>query len=221
MSIGRRSWLRVVLPLLAAVIVVAAFLIVSRAPVARLQHVLVTTQALAAGTVLTAADVSEATTPTLAVGDLTAVQNAIGQTLTVPLAAGEHIRQEDLVPPLSAALTQELPVGERAVTVSLTAVAAVGFQLVPGNRVDVIATFGASSGPKNAPLSDLVLSNVLILRVAAPATGATNGLITLELTPTQVATLELSQQLGSITLALRPARDHVPASALQEVTVLP
>lgn len=221
MSIGRRSWLRVLLPLLAALIVVAAFLIVTKVPSPKQQQVLIATRALAAGTVLTAADVTEMSTTVVSPGDLLVAQAALGQALTVPLAAGERIRQEDVVPPLTAPLILQLPLGERAVTVSLTAVAAVGFQLSAGNRVDIFATFGASSGPPNAPLSDLVLADVLVLGVTPPATGATNGLVTLELTPTQAATLELSQQLGSLTLALRPARDRLPASALSEVTALP
>ncbi len=221
MSIGRRSWLRVVLPLLAALVVAAVFLVVTKPAAPKEQQVLVTTQALSAGTVLTSADLTEQATTVLSPGDLTVAQVALGQALTVPLAAGERVRQEDLVAPLTAPLVQELPVGERAVTVSLTPVAAVGFQLSVGDRVDILATFGASSGPAKAPLSDLVLSDILVLRVAAPAAGGTNGLITLELTPAQATTLELSQQLGAITLALRPARDHAPAAALSEVTALP
>lgn len=221
MNIARRTWLRVLLPLAAALVAVVVFLSVTRVPTVAHQLVVVTTQSLPAGAVLTLHDVTLSSTTEVSPGDLLAVSQALGQSLTVPLAAGERVRQEDVVPPLSAALVSELPVGERALTLSLTPVAAVGFQLAPGNRVDVLATFGASSGPVGAPLSDLVLSNIVLLRVAPPPTGATNGLVTLEVTPAQAALLELSQQLGSITLLLRPARDQAPASALQEVTQLP
>ncbi len=221
MNIGRRTWLRVLLPLLAALAAVFVFLAVTKVPTPPHRLVVVTTAALPAGTVLTSADLTLTPTSEVSTGDLSSVAQAVGQSLTVPLSAGERVRQEDVVPPLAAALVEALPVGERALTLSLTPVQAVGFQLAPGNRVDILATFGASSGPAGAPLSDLVLSNILLLRVAPPATGATSGLVTLEVKPSQAALLELSEQVGSITLILRPARDRSPATALQEVTQLP
>jgi Flp pilus assembly protein CpaB len=209
-----RKILRVGLPLLVAMI---ATLLAARATSSgaseRRYAVVETVRAVAAGTVLTAADLTRAEVPYVGAGDLTDPAAAVGQVTTVALAAGEVVRQEDLRPVSASGLAYQLASGERALTLGLTPVEAVGYQLAAGARVDALLVLPSTPGVPGSPFAKVLVQDLRVLAVAPPSAGATGGEVTLAVTPKEASQLLLAQALGSVTLVLRAHGDTGNAPA--------
>lgn len=103
---------------------------------------------------------------------------------------------------------------KRAVTVRVDDVIGVAGFLLPGNRVDVVAT--RKIGMDQA-FSDTILSNIKVLAVDQTAAAANSNepvvvrAVTLEVTPQQAETLLRCKALGTIQLTLRNPLDHSDA----------
>jgi pilus assembly protein CpaB len=109
----------------------------------------------------------------------------------------------------------------RAVSTEISAETAAGGFILPNDRVDIVMTRrlknpdGANSptGANDVVLSEVILTNIRVLAIdQAPKEkdGQTTVLgktVTLELKPDQVATLSVSRQAGSLSLALRSIAD--------------
>lgn len=137
--------------------------------------------------------------------------------------AGEHAKFES-----------EIQGGERAVTIAVDQITGVAGLLLPGSRVDVLATFAVNAGGMSAQaqtnfITRTLLSHVRILAVdqqtspgerlarAGRRTGGTYSSVTLAVSPSeaQILTLAQSQGQGMLTLTLRNPTDN--ESTVQKV----
>ena len=115
-----------------------------------------------------------------------------------------------------------LPKGMRAVAIDISAVTSAGGFILPDDRVDVVLTRRDKAAEKSTGVekfvSDTILRNVRVLAVdqtidqKGDSKVALGKTATLELTESQAETLELSHQLGTISLTLRSILDS-PAGA--------
>ena len=147
-----------------------------------------------------------------------AVSTLTGSIARYPFVAGEPIREAKLVDAKgSGYMAAILPAGMRAVSTTISPETGAGGFILPNDHVDVILTRRDRDAEKatgtEVHTSETVLGNVRVLAIDQ-AVEEKNGqkvvvgrTATLELTPRQVETLELSRQLGSLSLALRSIAD--------------
>jgi pilus assembly protein CpaB len=126
---------------------------------------------------------------------------------------GEVVVAENLLSKDKGGLEVLLPQGKRAVAIRTTAEKVAGGFVLPGSRVDVYHTL--KRGDRESE-SRVILQNILVRAVDQQAMkpedkpGMVPATVTLEVTPQQALALARVQDLGSITLALRPyGDDHV------------
>jgi pilus assembly protein CpaB len=146
------------------------------------------------------------------------VEDVEGKVATVAIARGEILLKDRFADHETgstlAALVQE---NMRAVTVRVDDVVGVAGFLLPGNRVDVVAT-RMDRGSDRAT-AETILRNLRVLAVDQTASTEQNDpvivrAVTLELTPKDSEKLVKAREEGSIQLTLRnPLDDHVVASA--------
>ncbi|MFA6265673.1 MAG: Flp pilus assembly protein CpaB [Pseudolabrys sp.] len=148
----------------------------------------------------------------------TALEDLSGQIARYPFVAGEPIREAKLVNAKgSGFMAAILPPGMRAVSTQITPETSAGGFILPNDHVDVILTRRDREAEKATGIeshtSEIVLSNIRVLAIDqnVEEKGAQKVVIgktaTLELNPAQVETLALSQQRGTLSLALRSITD--------------
>ncbi|WP_426612426.1 Flp pilus assembly protein CpaB [Bradyrhizobium sp. McL0616] len=145
-----------------------------------------------------------------------------GSIARVPLMQGEPIREQKLVKADgSGFMAAILPSGMRAVSTEISAETGAGGFILPNDRVDIVLTHrlknpeGANgpTGGNDLILSEVVLTNIRVLAIdqAPKEKDGQNAVlgktVTLELKPDQVATLSVSRQAGTLSLALRSIAD--------------
>jgi pilus assembly protein CpaB len=147
-----------------------------------------------------------------------AIENLSGLIARVPFVAGEPIREAKLVNAKgSGFMAAILPTGMRAVSTQISPETGAGGFILPNDRVDVILSRRDREAEKasgtEVHTSEIILSNIRILAIDqnVEEKGGQKVVVgktaTLELTPGQAETLALSQQLGSLSLALRSITD--------------
>lgn len=147
-----------------------------------------------------------------------AVEDLAGQVARVPFVAGEPIREAKLVNAKgSGFMAAILPSGMRAVSTQISPENGAGGFILPNDRVDVILTRRDANAEKagggEARTSETVLSNIRVLAIDQNIEEKNGQKVvvgktaTLELSPSQAETLVLSQQVGSLSLALRSVTD--------------
>ena len=197
-------------------------------PVAPLEtvDVLVAKTDLSRGDVIGANDIGWQTWPAAAANPSfikksarpNAVTEFTGGIARVAIAAGDPIREPKVVMGNgSGFMAAVLPQGMRAVAVDVTPESSAGGFILPDDHVDVVLTRRDKTAEKATGIekyaSDTILRNVRVLAVdqAIEEKGSTKTVLgrtaTLELTEPQAETLELSHQLGSLSLTLRSIRD--------------
>jgi pilus assembly protein CpaB len=161
----------------------------------------------------------------------------VGQIINRSVEAEEPILVSYVRQPVEK-LDVRLEPGDRAISLRVDAITGVAGNLAPGARVDVIGTFPVSaSAPAAARPAGgggaasnntmLLLPNVKIIAVdsrvrdedyaAVTGTRSRNyGSVTVAVTPTEATALVYAQQLGTLTLALRPPADTT-TGGMQEV----
>ena len=137
-------------------------------------------------------------------GKVTAVNVSAGQMLMVPMFAKEG----------ESALAANVAKDKRAVTVRVDDVIGVAGFLLPGNRVDVVAT--RKDDRTSVITSETILNNIKVLAVDQSAAANSNEpvvvrAVTLEVTPEEAETLLKGKAAGSIQLALRNPLDETDA----------
>jgi pilus assembly protein CpaB len=157
---------------------------------------------LAAGAVLTAADLGLVALPSPAAPDgaVADVGQLTGEVLAGPLRRGEPVTDVRVVGP---GLWSQVPPGEVAAPVRLADLA-VAALLRPGDRVDVLAT------PADAGAAEVVAAGALVLS-AVPAevpggasAGADGGLLVLAVSAETAARLAGSATSSTLTVTLGP-----------------
>ncbi|MGC9320364.1 MAG: Flp pilus assembly protein CpaB [Armatimonadota bacterium] len=160
-------------------------------------------------------------------GVLSSPAEAIGRIAGTPIRQGDHItrRMVETRSP-EAGLTFAIEPGMRAVTVALDPVSGVGGFVLPGDHVDVLATFERD----NVGMTRTILQDVEVLAIGeqttrprsrveqqtdedaeedaqAPATEQVKN-ATLAVDPEQAQSLILAAYRGSLHLILRPPEDE-------------
>jgi pilus assembly protein CpaB len=140
----------------------------------------------------------------------------VGKVARAEILAGEIILEPRIAAQADgSALAAVVAKNMRAVTVRVDDVVGVGGFLLPGNRVDVVATTKKESN--SDPVSETILNNVKVL--AVDQTSSTDSsqpvvvrAVTLEVTPDDAEILAKGKAAGTILLTLRnPLDDQVVA----------
>lgn len=195
-------------------------------------EVLVATRALPVGTILDATALKFQPWPKELVDgayylkDKTDLKALQGTVVRNAITAGQPVTQGALVKPgdrgfLAAALAP----GMRAVTVPVTAQAAVGGFVFPGDRIDLVLTQSVGGGEGAAlKTSETFLRNMRVLATdqRTDATAGEDGktpvqtfsTVTLEATPKMAEQIAVAQTVGTISLSLRSIADN--ATDLEE-----
>jgi pilus assembly protein CpaB len=153
-----------------------------------------------------------------------AIRQFVGAIVRIPVAAGEPIRDPAVVfAKGSGFLAAVLPKGMRAVSMELSAENGAGGFILPDDHVDVLLTRRDKAAEKISGVekitSEAILRNVRVLAIdqaveeKAGQRVVVGKTATLELDPDQVETLELSRQLGSLSLSLRSLVDSQSSTA--------
>jgi pilus assembly protein CpaB len=130
---------------------------------------------------------------------------------TTNVQAGQLLLASMFGDPGETSLAASVKKNMRAITVRVNDVIGVAGFLLPGSRVDVIATISRLA--TGVAMSRTILSDIKVL--AVDQTTATKSdepvmvrAVTLEVTPKQAETLLKGQAAGSIQLTLRNPSDH-------------
>jgi pilus assembly protein CpaB len=145
-----------------------------------------------------------------------AIEDLAGWIARVPFVAGEPIREAKLVNAKgSGFMAAILPTGMRAVSTQISPETGAGGFILPNDRVDVILTRrdGDNKSTGDSKTSETILSNIRVLAIDQNVEEKNGQKVvvgktaTLELSPGQSETLVLSQQIGTLSLALRSVTD--------------
>jgi pilus assembly protein CpaB len=147
-----------------------------------------------------------------------AVDQFVGAIARESIVSGEPIREPAVVFAKSSGfLAAILPKGMRAVSMEVNAENSAGGFVLPDDHVDVMLTRRDRAAEKVTGvekfITEAILRNVRVLAIdqsveeKAGQKVAVGRTATLELTPDQSQTLELSHQLGTLSLALRSIVD--------------
>jgi len=144
-----------------------------------------------------------------------ALENLTGMIVRAPFVAGEPIREAKLVNAKgSGFMAAILPSGMRAVSTQISPETGAGGFILPNDRVDVIMTPRTSrDADKGGNSSETILRNIRVLAIDQTVEEKNGQKVvvgktaTLELSSSQAETLALSQQLGTLSLALRSIAD--------------
>lgn len=185
----------------------------------------VAARAIAAGSTIAAGDVKVADVPNslLISGAYTDASAAVGQAARVAIAQGEQITPDKVGSPAKSAngLNSVLPQGKRAIAIGVEQVTAVGGNLLPGDRVDVIGVFnGGDQNSNSVATVSTILQNVEILAiaqeaqtpVAAPASSGSAQSSTSGQVPSGVKT---NPGASTVTLAVDPQQAELLAGVQQ------
>lgn len=187
--------------------------------------VLVAQRALPVGTIITADSVAFQLWPKEMVQDAYFIDGEadmsklLGTVVRYPITAGQPVTQGGLVAPGdSGFLAAALGPGMRAVTIPVSAKTGVGGFIFPGDHVDLMLTQTVPSQGDGPPLkaTETILRNVRVLATdQSTETTVEEGktvvrafrTVTLEVTPKIAEKIEVSQTIGTLSLALRSLAD--------------
>jgi pilus assembly protein CpaB len=153
-------------------------------------------------------EIPESIAPKKALKELSKVK---GQRLAQALSEGEYVLEDKLVNVEQAGLVAKLPPGMRAIAIKVNAESLAGGFVLPGYRVDVVAT---TRGNARESSSKIILQNMLVLAVDTIANrdNQTNSIlgstVTLAATPEEAQRLALAAALGELRLTLRTPDDN-------------
>lgn len=146
-------------------------------------------------------------------GFIGSADEVIGHGLLMPLRANEPLLTSKLAGEgAGSGLPILIPSGMRAVSVRVDEVIAVAGFVLPGTRVDVVATLGGSEGT-GASTSRVILQNVQVvatgqsMQVDSDGKPQSASVITVLVTPQEAEALTLAAAEGRIQLALRNGLD--------------
>jgi pilus assembly protein CpaB len=149
------------------------------------------------------------------VGTFAKPQDIIGRGLIVPVVKNEPILEAKLAPKeAGVGLPPVIPEGMRAVSVRVNEVVGVAGYVLPGTRVDVVATASPTNQPGDTT-SKVVLANVQVLTAGTRLEQDQKDgkpmqvtVVTMLVTPEQAERLALASTEGKIQLALRNPLDQ-------------
>ena len=153
-----------------------------------------------------------------------AIESLSGQIARVPFVTGEPIREAKLVNAKgSGFMAAILPTGMRAMSIQISPETGAGGFILPNDRVDVVMSRRANSDRSaEGNGSETVLTNIRVLAIDQNIEEKNGQKVvigktaTLELTPVQVETLTMSQQMGSLSLSLRSITDASDSAPVED-----
>lgn len=185
------------------------------------KKILVAARPLPTGRILLAEDLKWQPWPEDAVSEVylpegsASISDMTGKVVRNAFLAGQPLTKDAVVGPndrgfLAAVLTP----GMRAVTVSTSPTSSVAGFIFPGDRVDLVVSHEVERG--DAPrlkVSETIIRNVRVLAIdqaIANESGQAKvgNTATLEATPKQVEKINVMEQLGDISLSLRPLAEN-------------
>lgn len=181
---------------------------------------LVATQAIPAGTMLTAEHLKRIAWPagSQVPGALTDPKMALDRGVIVSIAPNEPITEAKLAAVgAGAGLPPTIPPGMRAISVRVNEVIGVAGFVVPGTRVDVVGTFEGRQSSEG--IARVVVSNVQVLtagtrfdqeKARQDGRPMPTSVVTLLVTPEDAERITLAERVGRITLTLRNPLDTLP-----------
>jgi pilus assembly protein CpaB len=201
---------------------------VAPAPVAQIEttDVLVAANDIGIGHTVSAGDLRWQIWPTTAAGQFIrkndrpdAINQLAGSIARSPFSVGEPIREARLIKAKgSGYMAAILPSGMRAVSTQISPETGAGGFILPNDYVDVILSRRDREAEKAAGVeihtSETILSNVRVLAIdqTVEEKGGQRVVVgktaTLELSQRQAETLAMSQQMGTLSLALRSLVDQ-------------
>lgn len=165
-------------------------------------------------------DVSSDSVPEGIVFDQTLIEGLYAKEA---ILIGEPFREQRLVPKENLSLAYRLPKGTRAVSIFVNEANLLAMQLIPGNKVDVIASWNLQTKEGvDVPVSQTVLQNVEVLALGPNLTpddkaGLPNRgtysiddipkTVTLAVTLQEAETLTYNTENSNLTIALRGQGD--------------
>jgi pilus assembly protein CpaB len=179
----------------------------------------IATEAMPMGTLLTKDKVKVVAWPstTPIVGSFSGMDQVVDRGLISDVQANEPITESKLAPKnAGAGLPPAIPPGMRAVSIKVNEVIGVAGFVVPGTRVDVLATVTPDKGQT---VSRVVLSDVQVLtagtrydqeKAKQEGKPIPSTVVTLMLTPGDTEKITLAQEEGRLMLTLRNPLDVQP-----------
>ncbi len=150
---------------------------------------------------------------TLQPGDLTSLDSVIGKFAITDILKDQHLNSDSVKPLIGFRyLSEGVPAGFRAITISVDKLSAVEGLVRPGDKVDIIGTFSfPSERGQNPPIVVTLFQGVKVLATnknLSPyrAEGKADT-VTLALKPEDIKMLTYSLELGKIRLVLRSPTD--------------
>jgi pilus assembly protein CpaB len=148
-------------------------------------------------------------------GSFSQANDIVGRGLIVPMVRNEPVLAAKLASKeAGAGLPPVIPEGMRAVSVRVNEVVGVAGYVLPGNRVDVVATASPNES-RSDTTSKVVLSNVQVLTAGTRMEQSQENnqptqvnVVTLLVNPEQAERLALASTEGKIQLALRNPLDQ-------------
>jgi pilus assembly protein CpaB len=138
---------------------------------------------------------------------ITRVEEAVDRMTQNPINNKAQIRHSDLLAPGQAPkLSIRVPDGMRALAIAASEVAAVGYSVQPGDRIDLIATYNDPRTKQD--ITKMILQNVLVLAVndgvtdQQGKTGARSSM-TLAVRPEQTELVKAAERSGTLAVSLR------------------
>ncbi|GBD37093.1 hypothetical protein HRbin36_02223 [bacterium HR36] len=134
-----------------------------------------------------------------------------GRTVRAALEPGKVLQEADLLPPGQEPLVAKLREGERLMSVKVTLDSAAGGFILPGSRVDVVAT--QLRGENNQPYSKTILQNIEVLaidqqpQIPEGTIAKTYDRVTLRVTLEQAELLSVYADTGTLRLVARRPDD--------------
>jgi len=147
------------------------------------------------------------------------VEQVAGSIARAPFAAGEPIREENLIKGNGGYLAAVLPAGMRAISTPISPETGAGGFILPNDRVDVVLIRSQKTATGEVYTSETILTNVRVLAIDQTVEEK-NGqrvvvgkIATLALNSRNSETLVLATRLGTLALALRSMADGKEADA--------
>ncbi len=194
------------------------------------RDVVVAVHPLSVGSVLKAEDLKLTRLPAeeFPAGCFSKTEDLIGRPVILSILADEPIREGRLAPRGSGlGLAPVIPNGMRAVAVKVNDVVGVAGFVLPGMRVDVLATGRPPDSDNSGSITKTILQDILVLSAGQTLEPSANGhainapVVTLLVTPQQAETLTLASE-WRLQLVLRNGGDrsveNMPGRELWELS---
>ncbi|MDP3978186.1 MAG: Flp pilus assembly protein CpaB [Pseudomonas sp.] len=197
------------------------------APDDNLKNVVVATLEIPFGQMVEAQHVTLVRMPNDTVPDdaFDATDKVVGKIATFTMLRGDIVRGARLAEHLGGStLASLIDKDKRAISVRVDDVVGVGGFLLPGNRVDVLATKKAGGSGNNSE-AETILEDLRVLAVDQTAsTDKTQPVVvravTLEMTPEETEILVKAQSEGKLQLALRNPLDNEKKPLVEEAVAM-